>query len=224
MSKSKRYLLRCGMAAALSILFLFAALSAEPEAMIQCMQRRYATVSAIRGNFEQTYRAPGIEQVESGVFSLKKPGLMRWEYKQPEEKLFIADGKASYLYIPQDRQVTVQPFSIADMHNTPLEFFLGSGDFSKGFIPSWDSEFKPKSERTAMIRLTPRKNNPEYSFIALELDRENCEIRGILIREPGGNTSRFAFTALATDVQINSKDFQFKKPKGVEEVRYDENQ
>jgi outer membrane lipoprotein carrier protein len=222
MKKLKCHAMPFGKPAAAFFLFFFfhSAWAAEPGAIIEGMQRRYSSVSTIRGNFQQTYRAPGIEQFESGTFTIKKPGLMRWEYRQPEEKLFIADGKESFLFIPRDRQVTVQPFSLSDMHNTPLEFFLGSGDFSKNFIPSWDSDFKPKSERSAMIRLTPRKIQPEYAFLVLELNRENYEIHGIIIREPSGNTSRFAFTDLAANVKVNNRDFQFKTPKGVEEIRF----
>jgi outer membrane lipoprotein carrier protein len=226
MKKRKCYFMPFRKPAAAILLFLFfhPGWAAEPGAMVEGMQRRYSSVLTIKGNFEQTYRAPGIEQIESGIFSLKKPGLMRWEYRQPEEKLFVADGKESFLFIPQDRQVTVQPFSEADMHNTPLEFLLGSGDYLKSFIPSWDPEFKPKSERAVMIRLTPRKIQPEYSFLALELDRENYEIHGIIIHEPGGNTSRFTFTNLMTNVKLNNKDFQFKVPKGVEVIRFTDDQ
>jgi outer membrane lipoprotein carrier protein len=225
MTKLKCYFRPSGKSAAAFLLFLFlhSGWAAEPGAMVEGMQRRYASVLTIKGSFEQIYRAPGMEQIESGVFFLKKPGLMRWEYRQPEEKLFIADGKESFLFIPQDRQVTVQPFNESDMHNTPLEFLLGSGDYIKSFIPSWDLQFKPKSERAVMIRLTPREIQPEYSFLALELDRENCEIHGIIIQEPGGNTSRFTFTNLMTNVKLNNKDFQFKTPKGVEEIRFANN-
>ena len=149
---------------------------------------------------------------------------MRWEYQKPEEKLFIADGKDSYLYTPQDRQVMVQPFSLSDMHSTPLEFLLGTGDISRSFVLSWESEFKPKSESSLMIRLTPRKNESEYSFLVLELDRSNYEIHGIIMREPSGNTSRFEFTDILINVKVNNKDFQFKVPKGVEEVRFTDDQ
>jgi outer membrane lipoprotein carrier protein len=197
---------------------------ADPGEILGGLQRRYSSVSTFKANFHQTYRAPGIEQVESGVFWLKKPGMMRWEYRQPEEKLFIADGKESFLYIPRDRQVTIQPFSISDMHNTPLEFLLGGGDIVGNFNVSWESNFRPKSEKVLMLRLTPRKSEPEYSFLVLELNRESYEILGITIREPGGNTSRFEFTDFEINAKVDNKNFKFKTPKGVEEVRFSEDQ
>jgi outer membrane lipoprotein carrier protein len=198
--------------------------SADLGALLEGLQRRYSSVSTLKANFQQTYTAPGIEQVESGIFWLKKPGMMRWEYRQPEEKLFIADGKESFLYIPRDRQVTIQPFSISDMHSTPLEFLLGGGDIAKSFTVSPESGFRANSGNAVMLRLTPRKIEPEYSFLVLELDRANYEIRGIIIREAGGNTSRFAFSDFEINPKVDSKNFKFKTPKGVEIVRYSEDQ
>ncbi len=205
------------------ILLLRSGGAADLGAVVEGLQQRYSSVSTLKASFQQTYRAPGIEQIESGVFWLKKPGLMRWEYRQPEEKLFVADGKEAFLYMPRDRQVTIQPFSVSDMHSTPLEFLLGSGNISKSFAVSWESEFKPNSGSAVTIRLTPLKSEAEYSFLVLELDRENYEIRGIIIHEPGGNTSRFAFTNFEINVKVDNKSFKFKTPKGVEEVRFTDN-
>src|SRR5512144_410947 len=77
------------------------AVSADPltEAVLG-IQKRYAAVDSLSADFQQKYRGPGIEQTESGVLWMKKPGLMRWEYAEPEKKLFIADGRETFLYTP----------------------------------------------------------------------------------------------------------------------------
>ena len=201
-----------------------AAFAVELRDVISGLQRRYASVETVRGNFQQTYRAPGISQEESGEFWLRKPGLMRWEYRSPEAQLFVADGAESFLYVPQDRQVTVQPFSVADLHSTPLEFLLGSGNITESFAAAWDNEFKPKAEHTLLIRLTPRKAQGEYSFLVLELDSQTFDLRRIAIREPGGSTTEFLFTGVVTNAKLDKKLFQFKKPKGVEEIRLNNEQ
>ncbi len=196
----------------------------ELQDVISGLQRRYASVETVRGDFLQTYRAPGISQEESGEFWLKKPGVMRWEYRSPEEQIFVADGTESFLYVPKDRQVTVQPFSAADLHSTPLEFLLGSGNISRSCTTSWETEFKPKAEHTLLIRLTPRKAQGEYSFLVLELDSQTFDLRRIAIREPGGSTTEFLLTNVATNEKLDKKLFQFKNPKGVEEIRLNSEQ
>jgi outer membrane lipoprotein carrier protein len=194
------------------------AFAVDVAAVVAGLQRRYASVETITGSFQQTYRAPGMDQVESGVFWMKKPGLMRWEYRHPEEKLFVADGHESFLYVPGDRQVTVQPLSAADLRNTPLDLLLGSGDIFKNFAITWE-EGKPQEDRAYLIRLTPRRSEADYSSLVLELDQDTYDIRRIVIRESSGNTSEFLFRNLAANVKISNKEFQFKIPKGIEVIR-----
>jgi outer membrane lipoprotein carrier protein len=186
------------------------------------LQNRYASVDTVKGSFRQTYRAPGVSQEESGEFWLKKPGLMRWEYRAPEEQLFVADGRESFLYVPKDHQVTIQPFSAADLHSTPLEFLLGSGDINRSFGASWETVLKPSMQGTLMIRLVPRKPDIDYSFLVLEIDSRTFDLRRIAVRDPGGSTTEFFLTNVVTNVKPDKKLFQFKTPKGVEEIRLNE--
>jgi outer membrane lipoprotein carrier protein len=187
------------------------------------VERRYASVQSATGRFQQTYRAPGIDQVESGSFWLKKPGLMRWEYSKPEEKLFIADGRECFLYVPQDRQVTVQPLSASDLRSTPLAFLLGEGNISKNYSASRESEFRSIHDNTILIRLTPRRYEEMYVFLILELDVATYEIRRVTLREHSGNTSEFLLTNVATNVNVEKKQFRFSPPRGVEVIRLTEN-
>lgn len=213
------------------ILYLFCLLlsstisyALDLQQVISGLQKRYASVGTVKGSFRQTYRAPGVTQEESGEFWLKKPALMRWEYRAPEEQLFVADGRESFLYIPKDRQVTVQPLTAADLHSTPLELLLGSGDINKSFTASWEMEFKPKVEGTLMIRLVPRKSGGEYAFLVLELDSQTFDLRRVAIRDTGGSTTEFFFSDVTTNVKLDNKLFQFKIPKGVEVIRMNNEQ
>jgi len=153
---------------------------------------------------------------------MKRPGLMRWEYRQPETKLFVADGREAFLYIPLDRQVTIQPFSASDMRGTPLEFLLGGTDIRKSFVVSWENNFRPTAEPTLLIRLTPRSGQSEYEFLVLDLDPKNYDLRRIAIHEHGGNTSTFRLSNLTANSKIDNKEFQFKPPKGTEVMRLEE--
>jgi outer membrane lipoprotein carrier protein len=202
--------------------FLFSpadSFSADLDSVIAGLQQRYASVETVTGSFKQIFRAPGIDQVESGVFRMKKPCLMRWEYRQPEEKLFITDGRDAFLYVPQDRQVTIQPFSSADMRDTTLELLLGQADIKRNYVASWETGLKPEVERTLLIRLTPRRNDGEYESLVLEIDQNTFDLRRILMREAGGNTSEFVLANVITNAKLSNGDFQFKPPKGVEKVR-----
>ena len=107
------------------------------------LQQRYAAVNTVTTDFVQTYRAPGMDQTESGTLWMKKPGLMYWEYRLPETKFFYADGRRTYLYVPEDRQVMVRSFTEEDLHSTPLEFLLGKGKILESFDAFRETEIKP---------------------------------------------------------------------------------
>ncbi len=190
--------------------------------VVEALQNRYAAVRSVSAEFRQIYRAPGIDQVESGVVLMEKPGLMRWEYRTPEPKLFIADGRDTYLYTPADRQVLVSQLSAAEIRSTPLQFLLGQGDILKSYTAAPEGEFKPAAQGDVVVRLTPRKPDPDYAFVVLECDGETYELRRIIIRERTGNTSEFVLSNLATNVKVGRREFQFKIPKGVEVVHLNE--
>ncbi len=202
---------------------LVVAFAVDPvESTIAGLQKRYAAVQTVSAEFRQVYRAPGIDQVESGILLMKKPGLMRWEYRVPERKLFVADGRSSYLYTPEDRQVLVRSLSASEIRSTPLQFLLGHGDILKSFIAAPETEFRAKSDGSAILRLTPRSSEPDYAFLVLECDQKTYDLRRIVIRELTGNTSEFELSNLTTNVKVDDRQFQFKIPKGVEVVQLDE--
>jgi outer membrane lipoprotein carrier protein len=186
------------------------------------LQKRYAAVQTVSAEFRQVYRAPGIDQVESGILLMKKPGLMRWDYRAPERKVFVADGRSTYLYTPEDRQVLVRSLSATEMRSTPLQFMLGQGDILKSFTVAPEMEFRAKSNGSAILRLTPKSSEPDYAFLVLECDRKTYDLRRIIIRELTGNTSEFELSNLTTNVKADDKQFRFKIPKGVEVVQLDE--
>jgi outer membrane lipoprotein carrier protein len=197
------------------------ACSLDLSAVVAGLHHRYSSVETVSGSFQQTYHAPGVDQIQSGVFRLKRPAFMRWEYRNPEEQLFVANGRESFLYVPSDRQVTIQPLSASDLHNTPLELLMGAGDINKNFVSSWETEFKPKNEHAALIRLSPRANEPAYQYLVLELDPATFDLRRVIVCEHTGNTMEFLLSNVTTNTKMDNKQFQFKPPKGVEIIRLD---
>jgi outer membrane lipoprotein carrier protein len=211
----------CCLLTVVGCLLLTSAYALELKDIVSGLQHRYSSAETVSGSFQQTYHAPGIDQIQSGVFRLKRPAFMRWEYRNPEEQLFVADGREAFLYVPSDCQVTIQPLSASDLHNTPLELLMGAGDIDKNFASSWETESKPKTEHVVMIRLTPRANEPAYQCLILELDPTAFDLRRVIVCEHTGNTMEFLLSNVTTNTKMDSKQFQFKPPKGVEIIRLD---
>ena len=109
-----------------------------PTALAARLQTRYDTIKDFTADFTQTYEGGVLRRktTESGTLLVKKPGRMRWEYKTPEEKLFVSDGRKLYAWVPADRQVTVSALPSGDAPATPILFLLGRGQLARDFTPS----------------------------------------------------------------------------------------
>jgi outer membrane lipoprotein carrier protein len=197
---------------------------ADLASTVAALQRRYAAVESLSADFTQVYHAPGMEQTESGTVYMKKPGLMRWEYRVPEEKLFVADGRDTYLYTPADRQVLVRRFSLDDLRATPIQLLLGQGDLKRNYDVSWEPAAAGRPDGAIRLRLTPRAGNAGYAYVVMECDGSSFDLRSIVIRDLTGDTSEFLFANLRINARVDSQQFQFRIPKGVEVVRMDEKQ
>src|SRR5215471_14820578 len=66
---------------------------ADLGALIDGLQNKYSRIRGIAADFIQVYQGNDGRRIrETGRLLLKRPGKARWEYTEPEHKLFISDG------------------------------------------------------------------------------------------------------------------------------------
>src|SRR5262245_25811728 len=93
---------------------------------VRALESRYHNARTLRAVFLQRYSdARGSAQAESGTVFFSRPSRMRWEYEAPERKLFLADGKSVWFYVPADRTVTRAPMKESTDWRTPLVLLTG---------------------------------------------------------------------------------------------------
>ena len=109
--------------------------ASDPAALARAVQARYDRVRDFTADFTHTYTGGVLKKqvVERGTIQVKKPGRMRWRYTNPEEKLFVSDGRQIYSYVPADRQVIVSPMPAEDRATTAALFLTGKGDLARDF-------------------------------------------------------------------------------------------
>src|SRR5690348_1463135 len=92
---------------------LLAAPSPEATPALQRAQALYADGRAHAARFVHTYTPAGFANAkkESGEIWIQTPERLRFEYNAPEKKIFTYDGAEGRLYVPEDRQLTLQKFS-----------------------------------------------------------------------------------------------------------------
>ena len=184
------------------------------RSLVRRIEERHARASDLVARFTQSYRSGmlGREIVERGVVSIKRPGRMRWEYKDPEAKLFISDGRTFYFYVPADRQVVVSEQDAT--RSLAARLLSGRGGLLDEFDASLD---EPPEDGVFRVKLVPRREQPdvERAFVDVE---PSGRIRSILLQDVQGSRTRFRFESVRENTGLKDKLFRFDVPAGVEVV------
>jgi len=186
-----------------------------PDELIARLQQKYETLESFSADFEQRFQGGGVQLRESGIVKMKKPGKMYWEYQQPTPKIFIADGKKSYFYLPQDKQVIVSDLDLENA-STPLLFLVGRGKIQEDFQVELEEVEKPLQAENLLVRLTPKRPQGGYSYLMLEIDPSTYLIYRLIVIEPIGNRNEYIMKNIRENIRISDQQFRFKLPKDVE--------
>src|SRR6188768_4161197 len=132
-----------------------AAQQQSPAELAAALQKKYAGVRDFSADFVQTYRGGVLNRQlkDTGRVMVRKPGKMRWEYKTPEEKLFVSDGTSIYWYVPQDRQAEKRAMPSDDQASSPALFLAGKGDITRDFTPALAERPAGQAEGTLALKL-----------------------------------------------------------------------
>jgi outer membrane lipoprotein carrier protein len=197
-----------------------ALLSALPNvtAVARLVDEHYNRLQTLRADFTEIYQAAGTERTESGVLWLKKPGKMRWDYRSPEEKLFVDDGHNGWLYLPSQKQVRKSSMRKLDDVRSPLAFLLGKTKLEKELS---DLSFAPDLQTwqagDMMLRGVPKALAGTVREVVLEITPDHQIVR-ILIDAVDDSVTEYRFSNQRENAAVPGAQFQFTPPAGTEVI------
>ena len=204
--------------AVLALLALPAAAQQQTAQQVAAaLQARYDQIRDFSADFTQQYESGVLKRkiTERGKVQVKKPGRMRWDYKAPEEKLFVSDGSRIYLWVPADNQVTRSPVPKQDEATTAVLFLVGKGnltrDFTVTFVPDMPAG-------TYGLRLEPKLPERDYDWLQLVVDQQTLQIRSLTAADRQGGQSTFTFSNFKENIGVPDSTFDFKIPRGADVV------
>ena len=179
------------------------------------LQKKYDAVKDFTADFVHESEGGLLrkKQVERGVVQVKKPGKMRWDYKSPEEKLFLSDGRRIYLHVPADNQVIISPVPDQDQATTAVLFLVGKGNLTRDFTVNYVEGGGPD---TYALRLEPKLPERDYDWLQLVVDRRTLQIRSLTAADSQGGRSTFHFSNFKENTGLPDTTFTFKIPRGAE--------
>ena len=184
----------------------------------RAVDEHYNHVGTLAADFSEIYQGVGIERTESGKLWLKKPGKMRWEYRSPEEKLFVGDGHDAWLYLPAERQARKSSMRKLEDLRSPLAFLLGKLKLEKELANlSFAPEMAVQASDDVILEGVPRGLEDRIRRVALEVTPEH-HITRIVVEGVDDSTTEYRFTNQRENVEVPDTEFHFRPAPGTEVV------
>ena len=183
------------------------------------LQARYDRIADFSADFEHHY-AGGVlraTDVEQGTVRVKKPRRWRFDYEDPEPKLFVCDGTTIHSWFPADRQVVVSPLAAGEGASTPVAFLAGEGDLLRDFTARYTSGRPPDGAWS--VELTPVGGGAGYESLTLTMDRATLDILEIATTDFQGGVSTYIFSNIMQNQGLPDTLFMFDAPADVEIIR-----
>jgi len=143
------------------------------------------------------------ELVETGFFIYGSPSRMKWEYRDPESKIFVLNrGKISF-YDPQENQL-----SVGDVEKQKSQWLWQ--------VLTNDSEEVEIEENEVLRSIKIRQKEDETVFTVFVGDNGLPE--HVTQQDSLGYEFRYTFSGYRLKCKIGDKDFEIKAPQDVEIV------
>ena len=175
------------------------------------VQAFYEKTRDLEAAFTQTwtYAGAGRKLTSTGTLKVKKPGLMRWDYRTPSPKVVAVTGRKLVQYEPEEQQAYVDEQFDATAMTSALTFLLGRGDLAREFTPSL-------GEGGALV-LLPRVADPRLARVTFTVGPDG-EVLATSVLDGSGNENRLVFSAIRRNTGLSDAAFEVKLPKGTRRV------
>lgn len=151
-------------------------------------------------------------QTSEGTMQLFRPGKFRWEVKQPNTQLLIADEHYLWIYDVDLSQATRQ---VMDKNKVSSPASLLSG--STADLESRFDVVHLGKDTEQSFKLTPKNKGDLFKWI--ELKFSGGKLVQMKLFDNLGSLSIFQFTEVQLNPNLSPSLFQFKAPKGVDVIR-----
>jgi len=180
------------------------------------VEKRLHSLNSLKSDFVQVYYSISVSTPleEKGKFYFQKPDSMKWEYEDPEKKIFLYKDKKFLFFLPEDNQLIRSSLSQENQETELFEILSGQKHLQDWYHIEFSS-FPSEKKNPLQLKLTPREEN-EFSFILLEIDEKTWLIEKAIFFDWAGNKTEFWFKKIKTNVRFPQNTFELEVPPDVE--------
>jgi outer membrane lipoprotein carrier protein len=191
----------------LSLLLICAAPTLWAESGLRQLNAFLQELNTLQAGFRQTVQPTDDDNVytSSGVFYLKRPGQLRWEYEDPATQVIVADGKRIWLHDLELEQVSHRSQKAA-LKGTPAQLLSGTAPVEEHF------ELQDLGERDGLSWVELRPREKEAQFEKLRLGLADDQLGRMEMYDKFGQITRFFFFDLKRNPKLSPELFVFVPP------------
>ena len=169
----------------------------------------------LSGRFEQSLvsGAFGDGIRESGLIWIHRPGRMRWDYTEPENKTAILTGTATLFYEQEARQMMVG--TLDDGGGLLAALLAGEQRLGDLFTVRRIDRPDLSEGRGWFLQLLPNRTGEVFEEVTLFVGRQ-YQLRAVEVLDASGNRVLYRFSDMKRNVAIPESIFEFEPPPGTE--------
>jgi len=193
------------------LLLLAGTISPGVKALLDRVSSLYADGSAHSASFTQTYTPAGFATArrESGTVWIQAPQRLRFDYANPENKIFTYDAGEGRLLTPEDRQLTIRKLPAEDRARLPIVFLSDPSELERQYTITLETGEAGGSR----LLLTPRSPRPDLAWLRLSIGADGA-ILGLSYDDSSGSRSEFRFEEWRKDKPRPASDYRISGPPG----------
>lgn len=188
--------------------------------ILEHVEKRYAA-SGFSTRFFQTLtlKAMDITDTASGKAFFKRPGMMRWEYEEPDRQIIVTDSDVLWIYRPGDNQVMTG--------KSPSFFSGGKGASFLSDMNMIRKKFDITSQEKTdaghyVLKLVPKEQTLDVTAIYISILADMFNIVQITTHNSYGDETVIELKDIQFKPELDDAMFRFQIPSGVEVLQLGE--
>ncbi len=167
----------------------------------------------LQGSFEQSLvsGAFGAGLEERGRLYVKRPGRMRWDYRDPERKVAIVDGDLTWLYLEEAGQLILG--KLEDRNRLLSTLVAADRPVEELFDAELVSTPQSGGEESYRLRLRPRAGSDSFELVVVTLRPPQFAIEAAEVLDSAGNRMFYRFSRFRRNRGLPEALFRFDPPK-----------
>lgn len=171
----------------------------QPEQQVEKIQDIYRDLTSLSFDFSQLTRTGGRARQGAGTAVLfrprSKPGVMRWNYTEPDTQIILNDGSKLSIYTKQDNQVIVTSAEELQSDIT-YAFFAGTRNLLDDFSakpPENRFIFSSGDQQLQSVKLVPKEPHAQIKALHLWFNKKHL-IRRLIMEDHFDSITELSFS------------------------------